>query len=210
MVHERTLGPFTGRQLTTIVVALCATVVLLPAAAWGVAKAKEVVIRDGTNAASRATVSGGKLGVGDGAGALTVDGKTRSAALDPTDLYTEAQFSLGSCLEFRPPPGSALVITSVSESSSNPLSVDLYRGPAPTGACGTEFTRVRKNVTWLVARETHEVPFPSGLVIPDGEVLTATFPVTTGANSHAVWISVNGYLRPNADCPTAADCLKGG
>ncbi|MDQ1689587.1 MAG: hypothetical protein QOK42_2562 [Frankiaceae bacterium] len=66
---------FTGKQLTTIVVAVAAAVVLMPV---GVLAATSVVqIGDGANPSLKAHVVGGKLSVGDGSGAVTVDGTVK-------------------------------------------------------------------------------------------------------------------------------------
>jgi hypothetical protein len=63
----------TGRQLTIMVVAVCAAAVLTPAAVYATT-GNAVNITDPVNASQKARVIGGKLAVGDGSGALTVDG----------------------------------------------------------------------------------------------------------------------------------------
>jgi hypothetical protein len=71
---SRSWGPFSGRQLTTVVIAVCTTVVVAPGAVWAVDTFSNVAVQDpvtGTKASVDATHH---LVVGDGSGALTVDG----------------------------------------------------------------------------------------------------------------------------------------
>ena len=67
---------FTPRQVVTMVVAVCAAVVLAPAGA--IAAATLLTIQDPSNG-SKARVDAGRLRVGDGSGSLTVDGSTGPA-----------------------------------------------------------------------------------------------------------------------------------
>ena len=66
----------TGRQLTVMVVAVCAAAVLTPTAVYAVT-GSAVNITDPVYSSSKARVSAGKLQVGDGSGALSVDGTVR-------------------------------------------------------------------------------------------------------------------------------------
>ena len=65
---------FTGKQITTIVIAVAAAVVLMPAAVYAAATA--VNIAD-PSTGNKARVVNGKLSVGDGAGPVSVDGTVR-------------------------------------------------------------------------------------------------------------------------------------
>ena len=62
---------FTGKQVTTMVVAICAAAVLAPISAQAVGTAVNIV--DAVTG-SKAKVDAGKVRIGDGSGALTVDG----------------------------------------------------------------------------------------------------------------------------------------
>src|SRR5689334_2540836 len=62
---------FSGRQITVVIAAVCATVVAMPVAVY--AAASVVNIGD-PYSGSRARVFSGKLQVGDGLGPVTVDG----------------------------------------------------------------------------------------------------------------------------------------
>src|SRR5437868_11351509 len=71
---QKTWGPFTGRQLTTIVIALIAGVVLLPGAVWAVDSFTNVAIQDPISGAKASVDASHHVIVGDGSGALSVDG----------------------------------------------------------------------------------------------------------------------------------------
>ena len=76
MERNPTWGPFTGRQLTTIIVALLLT--LVPGAVWAAATFSNVAIYD-PGSEKRAAVDGKhRLKVGDGSGPMTVDGVLRT------------------------------------------------------------------------------------------------------------------------------------
>ena len=65
---------FTGRQITTMVVAVSTAVVLAPASAIAVGEFVKITDNDG----GVANVAAGELQVGDGAGPMTVDGTVRA------------------------------------------------------------------------------------------------------------------------------------
>jgi hypothetical protein len=91
----KTWGPFNGRQLTTLVCVIAATI-LLPVGAWATVSFSNVAITD-PGGVNRAKVDAtGKLAVGDGSGPLTVDGTisanpslpARPIVITATDLGT--------------------------------------------------------------------------------------------------------------------------
>jgi hypothetical protein len=76
--NSRLSALFSARQLVTIVVSVCAAIVLAPTAVYAAVTATSVHISDPTYPSREAHVTtGGKLYVGDGSGALTVDGKVK-------------------------------------------------------------------------------------------------------------------------------------
>jgi hypothetical protein len=74
----KTWGPFTGRQLTIIIVALVFGVVMIPGAVWAVDTYSNVAIQDPVSGAKAKVASTGALNVGDGSGPLTVNGTVRT------------------------------------------------------------------------------------------------------------------------------------
>src|SRR4051794_8894691 len=72
---QKTWGPFNGRQLTVIVVALIIGVVALPGAVWAVDTFSNVAIQDPVTGVKASVNKSKSVLVGDASGPLTVDGK---------------------------------------------------------------------------------------------------------------------------------------
>lgn len=70
----KTWGPFTGRQLTAMFVALMVGAVMIPSAAWAVDEFTNVAIQDPVSGYKAKVYSGGNIRVSDAAGPMTVDG----------------------------------------------------------------------------------------------------------------------------------------
>lgn len=75
----------TGRQLTVMVVAVSIAAVLTPAAV-NAATGSSVNITDPFSSTAKARVVSGRLAIGDGSGAVTVDGST--VALEPPTAWS--------------------------------------------------------------------------------------------------------------------------
>jgi hypothetical protein len=84
----------TGTQVTVMVVAVSAATILAPAAVSAATTGSSVNITDPVYSSARARVGAGKLFVGDGAGALTVDGTVSATvtgavtAADPATTWS--------------------------------------------------------------------------------------------------------------------------
>lgn len=85
---RKTLGPFTGRQLTTIICVVIAAIAF-PVGAWAVSLTN-VSITDPGGVNHAKVDSTGRLDVGDGSGPLTVDGAVSSTAALPAKPITIA------------------------------------------------------------------------------------------------------------------------
>ena len=121
----KTWGPFTGRQLTTMVVALIAGVVLLPGAVWAVDSFSNVAVQDPVSGVKASVDAGHHVVVGDGSGPLTVDGNVIAQQAAPANLWRAAASGGGGCTVIgTPPTGKAVVLKTVS--------VNLYSAPAGT------------------------------------------------------------------------------
>jgi hypothetical protein len=187
-------GPFSGRQLTIIIVALVAGVVLLPAAAFGVVKAKPFFITDD---ASGARVTAGKLKVDTGlapAGTVPVSGAV--SALPPTaQLWSNgynAFFYSGDTVT-TPPPGRALVITE--------MHITLYGGQQS----GVSLLVADHQIGYWDFREpgTHDVSFATGVTVKSGD--SVKFLAEAGATPKYV-VTFFGYTVPAATCAAAGAC----
>lgn len=109
---------FTGRQVTTMVVALMATVVLLPSAVWAVDVFTNVAITDPVSGVKAKVDHDRRLNVGDGDGPITVDGTVTAQAPAPFRVFQTSQIAADDtisegCLS-TVPAGRRLVVESVS------------------------------------------------------------------------------------------------
>jgi hypothetical protein len=110
---------FTGRQITAMVIAICAAVVLVPVGAMA-ATGSLVNITDPVARSHKARVdTAGRLKVGDGSGALTVDGTVRVAS-PVTTWYATKLLTSGSTFDvpFVGPTTARIDITSLTVSGS--------------------------------------------------------------------------------------------
>jgi hypothetical protein len=81
--QDRGWGPFSGRQLTGIIVTLAA-LVMVPGTAYAVATFTNVAIQDPVTGARASVDATHHLQVGDGTGPLTVDGSLNARPSAPT------------------------------------------------------------------------------------------------------------------------------
>jgi len=187
-----TLGPFTGRQLTTIICVL-AVLVLFPIGAWAVS-GSQVFVTD-LHTGAHAAVNNGQLNV------------IGPAAAPPGTAYTATALFVqsGTCAPVTSPvpAGSALVVTQitvdVSTMTTGPLSVTTQS--ASTGSpC---VVHVTAGTAELAGKHTNAVmSFPAGFPIRAGRFLSVT---SAGGSGDAVGlISVNGFLVPSSECTVLA------
>lgn len=83
---RRGWGPFSGGQLTVIVVTV-AVLLLLPVGAWAAYTVSHVTITDNAGVNTANVDAGHHLLVGDGVGSLTVDGTVSGRPLPPTSPF---------------------------------------------------------------------------------------------------------------------------
>ncbi len=211
----RTWGPFSGRQLTTIICIALVTI-LFPVGAWAVSGTNSFITDATSGVHTKVTSTGqlqthpnGPLGV---TGSVSVSGAVRAA--NPVDMYTNV-FGLSDatptkqCAILTPPAGHALVITSMKLSNSAsdvfPFSVNFYRG---TGTSAAPTFLAPKDSTTFNQPGSFETQFPTGFVLPSGNVLIIQGALQT-ANTVTI-VTVNGYQILNSACPTVAACSLGG
>lgn len=103
------------RRPSPALVVACIAIVIATAGTAFAATGQLVNITDPGNAAQAAKVDAtGKLNVGDGSGALSVDGTTTSREAPPSALFRSQAFPGGTCVPLATPPaGKALVIKSL-------------------------------------------------------------------------------------------------
>lgn len=116
VMPERTWGPFTGRQLTVMFVAVMAAAVLLPSAVYAVDQFSNVAIQDPITGVKAKVLNNNGLKVSDGNGPFTVDGAVRHptpSRIVMTDSLEPGQ-TTASPATSSVPAGKDFVITSVS------------------------------------------------------------------------------------------------
>jgi hypothetical protein len=121
----RGLGPFTSGHLTIIVVVVV-IVVAFPLAAFAVT-GSNVFVTDATSGAHAKVDGGGHVVVGDGVGALTVDGTVSGRPLSPsTPFQFNRDTSLGDNIELGPSPlSTAINLTSLTISVPSGETADI-------------------------------------------------------------------------------------
>lgn len=161
---------FTARQLTVITVAVAAAVIALPVGVYAAATTSIVTIGDPTTPGNQAHVdASGRLQVGDGSGALTVDGTVRVAP--PAKPFVKYGNYSGTHV-LAGPTTSAIDVTSLAVSTNNSSGsiVSLYVEQYPSTAtkCTGEPYSIR--YLWYLHNLPHTTPvtaaFPTPLVAP--------------------------------------------
>ena len=183
------------RPSPAMVVAIIAVVVATAGTAFA-ATGQLVNIADGTTATRLAKVGGdGKVFVGDGSGAMTVDGTTSEAV--PSTLVHGRAVNTSTCTQVvAPPAGKALVVKSIH--------LDTYSVPSPgqssyigiyTGtSCNSLLMFVNPATLGLTS-----IPLDgAGVGVPAGQALWAW------GNSAGAEVYAMGYTVPSAQVPATA------
>lgn len=179
-------GPFNGRQLTTMFIALIVGLVAIPTGAWAANNLSKVKIVDahGTNVAQV-----------DPAGDL----KVVSVPQIGQALFTEEAFSsVGACTTLAHPPSNKTLVVSA-------INVDVASGtfPAEIEILSSKSTCTSGNIAGagyvtFPAAGSYELTYPSGLALKAGTTLVARVHNGVTATFRTV---TNGYLRVGSDCP---------
>jgi hypothetical protein len=183
---QRTFGPFSGAQLTVIIVATLAF--LLPGTLWAVAPFQRVAIQDhGT----------GKLSHVDAGRRLSVYDPINGAAETPANFVRFYNFSSGSagCIKIAAPPaGKALILKTLALDVFNLSGTGtghVFRFYVGANCLGSAVLVINPNSVGLVTANLEP-----GLAIPAGRALWKE-------NSASVSGEVNGlgYIVPAAWVP---------
>jgi hypothetical protein len=188
----KTWGPFNGRQLSTIIVALVIGVVMVPAGAWAAVTFKSVAVTD------PAGVNQAKV---DAAGSL-------QAADAPATKFVSARLDLsgstGSLVVAAPPAGKALVVKTIQ--------VDTTFDPAPApgevtvffvGASSCSGGRIGTSAPTVTPAGLGAtvLPFDPGLAVPAGDALCGES-LDNQATGVAFTVNVYGIIEPSAAVPS--------
>src|SRR4051812_2675334 len=208
---QKTWGPFNGRHLTVIVVALILGAVALPGAVWAVDTFSNVAIQDPVTGVKAGVNRSQALLVGDAAGALTVDGKVSHAP--PTQVVNSATYiGIGKSVMFGPTTATlaldrlALMNTSANWSYNNTsFYLMLYVVQGATATDCYNASNPGNRVTLQSDPGTNvEQQFPTPLVFKP-QSSTAKYCVmlsmssvsgTNPASYYLVWGRWTGYVVP--------------
>ena len=190
----RGLGPFSGGQLTTIIVVIVIAVVL-PVGAWAVS-GTTVFVTDGTSGVKAKVTSTGQLQTHNN-GTQTVSGTVTEAS--PSALVTEygLGFTQGSCVNlFAPPTGKALVLKSANLEwlSMTPGSggIVIFRDSSCSQVVG-EYPATTANGSM-------QVSFGAGVTVKNGQ----SFSMIVYASSGVAGVQAYGYTVPSSAVPLSA------
>jgi hypothetical protein len=178
--EARTWGPFNGRQLTTIVCVLAVTV-LFPFGAWAAVSFTNVAITDPGGVNQAKVDANGRLSVGDGKGALTVDGSVSPALPSKPITIPVTGLSGPGTQVFYGPQSKPFGISSITLGNSCNIAVSfyLYASQSTGGLFNIEYANVGPG-------ETTHLVYPSPLVSsppPGGTVTLEASPSEYGCIS---------------------------
>jgi len=182
----KTWGPFTGRQLTTIICVAIVTV-LFPVTAWGIAGSSVFVTDPHTK--NHASINK--------AGQLAVNGTVDTVA--PGASYNSVQQLDQSVQGCSPvtgivPKGRVLVVTSVTVTvksvSVGPVEADLWVG----ALC----TRFAAGMSVAGPGQSQTLPLPSGMPIKPGHRLFVNLGSQSG--NATILVDTNGFYAPSSQC----------
>jgi hypothetical protein len=194
-------GPFSGGQLTIIIVAI-AVMMLFPVGAWALSFTNVAIIDPGGVNRAKVT-STGQLETHPN-GPLTVTGAVTATQTPPNASYTDtwAGFETsGICSQVSAPvpAGKALVVTSITvyvESVTAGAAVVSLSAATPGTPCTSRLDA--EHIGKLAIGESKVVPFTSGFPVKPGRVIGLTIGSTSG-DAVAV-VTTHGYLVSSTLC----------
>jgi hypothetical protein len=202
--QRRGLGPFTGGQITLIIVAIIVAVGV-PFTA-GAVTGNNVFLTDFTSGAHAKVDASGNVQTKVN-GAVTVAGSVTATQAAPSNMFAvlgEAGNTSATCGFFTPRAGSAAIITSIDESPDHALStaeLQVRVQSDSAAACGGTKHDVAFDI--YSSDTPHTVPVTPGIGLASGHSLDIT--ATGGNPGTLVIIEVHGYYVPAAQC--ASGCI---
>ena len=209
-MNANRLGPFTGRQLTTIIVTLI-VVVLFPLGAWAVT-GSNVFVTDATSGAHAKVDSNGNLQTKVSSGSVNATPAAPNQQFIGTVTFSDVGPKCKTLVT--PPTGKAVVITTVHfqvrtyDNGPNTRLGDL--GHSGSSGCtsgnvaldGVSFIGNVPSTNIWQGVASQELDFPSGVAVANGHTLTVS--VAGGPDDN--WrITSFGYLVDATKCTTG--CL---
>jgi hypothetical protein len=202
---------FSGRQIAAIVLSVCAAVVLTPTIVYAAATSSSVTIADPGHPARKAHVARGKLFVGDGKGALTVDGAVAARPVAPARPWNAVNFVSVSSGTPRSELFSSTVpnklnltsftVATAGNSGTVTLSVQVYISNSGAGDCvslgGASFSAAERFLVTVPDGQTVTVPYPTPLVYTAYGSTGDKYCVDvegSGPSGYSAYVSASGFL----------------
>jgi hypothetical protein len=194
---EITMGPFNGRHLTVMFVALVVAAVFVPSSVWAVDQFTNVAVQDPVSGTKAKVDSGRHVLVSDGNGSMTVDGTvTERLATAGNFVHSntaKAKAANGCIPLLAASGGQAVVIRQIRVN----VTADPTPGPADTvvvftgSTCSTQVARVNPAALGLTV-----IPLDPGLVF---KAPTKLFVSASGGLEADV--TADGYRVPATEVP---------
>lgn len=189
----------TGRQLTVMVVAVCAAAVLTPAAV-SAATGSLVNITDPVTASQKARVVGGALKVSDGSGAVTVDGVVVTKDAVTTWAATSPGLANNGTDRLLLRQAAALVgvtlgtLTMSHESGTGPVDVRVRSfQPSTAGNCAGGGTVKQEIASFVLPQDdTRTVTWAPAFRVKKQSVATCIIAFVFGSGTHSVAVTATG------------------
>jgi hypothetical protein len=185
--RRRGLGPFTGTQLTVIIVTF-AVLVMFPVGAWAVSFSN-VAITDPGGVHQAKVDATGHLYVGDGAGQLTVDGTVNARPTTPTKpIVMTPWVATASLTPIYGPATKPFAIGSLSITSACTSETQFILWSQTSTSSNFEL-----QVEDLSPNQTVHVTYPIPLVTTPPPGGTVSLAISSQPNSNCILVSAVGY-----------------
>jgi len=193
-MQARTWGPFTGRQLTTIVCVVVVTV-LFPITSW--AAGSTLFIGDPHNSNHAAVDAAGNLKAKISSGTVTISG-VAPGNIAQTDKFLQGenfQLTVGNTNVLAPPTGRELIVTSVQLAwyNADPAQSSFALMKVGSNANCSGNSSYSRYFHLPNARDFRAVEFTPGFIVPAGMALCV---VQGGAAGPTILFSAFGYSVP--------------
>jgi hypothetical protein len=207
---KRGFGPFTGGQLTLIIVAIVVAVAF-PVGAWAVS-GSSVFVTDQTTGKTAAVNSSHQLSV---TGTVTMPTgsivRTHFAAPGPDWNFVQPNDCSSGCARLiKPPTGKALVVTSITaDTDSFTNSEQIVVARSADGTCSAASLDEFPQVIGVAGLGHTEVDYPTaGLTVPAGKALCVLY--NHGVGNITAFVEAVGYTVPsNAVTSSGASTPRG-
>jgi hypothetical protein len=164
---SKSWGPFSGRQLTLIIVTAIVAL-FVPGTVWAVDTFSNVAIEDPVSGVKASVDAGHHLLVGDGSGPLTVDGTVSGRPAAPASPWRASQDIQGQFIFIAGPSSSPIDLTSLSISTdaSSGANLNVYLDGAHVPSTATSCAGATLDGTIWHIRDAGDGVTPVSFALP--------------------------------------------